>query len=148
MLFQHLAIPNNPLGVPVMGDGATVIGALLMEAMLTFSLTMTILILIIQGESLTDNTDQEVNRGERGELRKMRESRGYIRNMAPLAIGLIHVVLTILGIPVSGASMNPARSFGTAVISNIWTEHWLYWIGPFLGAGCAAAVYGMMAKKL
>ena len=148
MLFNHLAIPNNPLGVPVMGDGATVVGALLMETMLTFSLTMAILILLIRGESLTDHTEEEVNHGGDGGQRKMRESRGYIRNMAPLAIGLIHVTLSLLGIPVSGASMNPARSFGTAIMSNIWTEHWLYWVGPFLGSGCAALVYGLIAKKL
>ena len=77
-----------------------------------------------------------------------RETRGYIRDMAPLAIGLIHITLSILGMPVSGASMNPARSFGTAVMSNIWTEHWLYWVGPFLGAGCAAMLYKLIITKL
>lgn len=150
MMFDHLKIPQNPVGVPVPGDGVTVIGALLMETMLTFSLTMAILILMVRGEdTLVDDASSQQPLGDgRDELKKGRESRGYIRDMAPLAIGLIHITLSILGIPVSGASLNPARSFGGALMANIWTEHWLYWVGPFLGSGCAALVYNYILDKL
>ncbi len=44
-----------------------------------------------------------------------------------------------MGGPVTGASMNPARSFGPALASGIWTAHWLYWLAPLLGAALAAA---------
>jgi glycerol uptake facilitator-like aquaporin len=149
MLFDHLKVPNNPLGVPVPGDGATVVGALLMETMLTFALTMSILILLIHGENTNNDENSEEPVGDgRDELKKAREARGYIRDMAPLAIGLIHVTLSILGMPVSGASMNPARSFGTAIMANIWTEHWLYWVGPFLGSGCAAMLFRLIVTKI
>ncbi|KAL0356570.1 UNVERIFIED_CONTAM: Aquaporin PIP2-7 [Sesamum calycinum] len=46
-------------------------------------------------------------------------------------------------IPITGTGINPARSFGAAVIYNnkkAWDDHWIFWVGPFVGA-LAAAVY-------
>ncbi|KAL3889401.1 hypothetical protein ACJMK2_001745 [Sinanodonta woodiana] len=54
-------------------------------------------------------------------------------------IGLTVAVLHFAGIPFSGASMNPARSLASTVVSNSWNLHWVYWVGPILG-GCAAAL--------
>jgi len=57
------------------------------------------------------------------------------------AIGLT-VCANILAIgPLTGASMNPARSFAPALISGAWDAHWLYWIAPITGALLAAVVY-------
>lgn len=42
--------------------------------------------------------------------------------------------------PVSGGSMNPARSFGPALASMSWAGHWIYWAGPALGAAAAVMV--------
>ncbi|KAM9855551.1 aquaporin-4 [Aulostomus maculatus] len=51
-----------------------------------------------------------------------------------LAIGLAHTAGVLIGARFSGASMNPARSLGPAIITGFWENHWVYWIGPVLGS--------------
>ncbi|EDQ84827.1 uncharacterized protein MONBRDRAFT_29850 [Monosiga brevicollis MX1] len=65
--------------------------------------------------------------------------------LAPLLIGLTVVVDICIGAPLTGASMNPARSFGPALVMNTaWKHHIIYWFGPLLGAGFAAVWYRHM----
>lgn len=50
----------------------------------------------------------------------------------------------VVGGPVSGASMNPARSFGPALVGLDFSNHWLYWAAPLLGAAAGARLYRLI----
>ena len=60
---------------------------------------------------------------------------------APLTIGLTVAFCALVGGPLTGASMNPARSFGPALVGSLWNAHWLYWIAPVVGMVTAAQAY-------
>lgn len=64
-------------------------------------------------------------------------SSGGARNLAPFAIGLTIGVDILAAGPLTGASMNPARSFGPQLITGNWQDAWIYYVGPILG-GLAA----------
>ncbi len=60
---------------------------------------------------------------------------------AALAIGATVGLEALFAGPVSGASMNPARSLGPALVAGVWTSQWVYLIAPALGAVAAALLY-------
>ncbi|KAK9091404.1 hypothetical protein Sjap_024581 [Stephania japonica] len=70
--------------------------------------------------------------------------RGSMGTIAPLAIGFIVGANILAGGPFDGASMNPARAFGPALVGWRWKNQWVYWVGPLIGAGLAGLVYEFM----
>ena len=60
------------------------------------------------------------------------------RGFAALAVGLTVGICVLVAGPLTGASMNPARSFGPALLSGDWTHHWVYWVAPITGMRAAA----------
>jgi MIP family channel proteins len=63
---------------------------------------------------------------------------------AAIAIGgYVALAATFAG-PIAGASMNPARSFGPALVSNDWTSWWVFWAGPIAGALAGALIYQLI----
>jgi MIP family channel proteins len=63
---------------------------------------------------------------------------------AALAIGGTVGLDALFGGPITGASMNPARSFGPALASGTWTDFWIYVAGPLLGAALGALAYQLI----
>ncbi|MBW4618255.1 MAG: aquaporin [Cyanosarcina radialis HA8281-LM2] len=94
--------------------------SLVLETVLTF-----ILMLVILGSGL--------------------DRRAHI-GFAGLAIGLtVGLEAAFMG-PITGASMNPARSFGPAIVGRIWQHQWVYWAAPILGAQLAVMVYRQLSN--
>ncbi|HEU5233474.1 MAG TPA: aquaporin Z [Terriglobales bacterium] len=69
------------------------------------------------------------------------------QGLAPIAIGLGLTLIHLIGIPVTGVSVNPARSTGPALFVGGWAlaQLWMFWIVPILGAAIAGVAYGAFA---
>ncbi|MAS33109.1 MAG: aquaporin [Anaerolineaceae bacterium] len=65
---------------------------------------------------------------------------------AALAIGATVALDALWGGPVSGASMNPARSIGPALVAGIWTHQWVYILAPLIGAVLGGLAYQLIRK--
>jgi len=63
---------------------------------------------------------------------------------AAIAIGGTIGLDALFGGPVTGASMNPARSFGPALVSGEWRDFWVYVVGPVAGAAIGALAYQLI----
>ena len=72
---------------------------------------------------------------------------GIVHKRAPAGwhgfiVGGVITIIHLVGVPLTGASVNPARSFGPAVFSGMWEFHWLYWVAPIVGG----IIAGVLAK--
>ena len=61
--------------------------------------------------------------------------------MAPLVIGLTVMAIHFAAVPLTGASANPARTFGPALLSDAFDSFWVYIIGPAIGAALGGLLY-------
>lgn len=67
--------------------------------------------------------------------------KGALAGLGPTLVGFVVGANILAGGAYSAASMNPARSFGPALVTGNWTDHWVYWVGPLIGGGLAAYIY-------
>jgi MIP family channel proteins len=67
-----------------------------------------------------------------------------VPGFAGVAIGLAVAMGAMVGGPVTGGSMNPARSFGPSLATGQWPAHWLYWVAPCMGAVAGAVSYQLL----
>jgi len=67
--------------------------------------------------------------------------------LAPLAIGLALTLIHLISIPVTGTSVNPARSTGVAFFAADWAvgQLWLFWVAPIVGGALGAVLYRAIA---
>ncbi len=56
---------------------------------------------------------------------------------------IIYCAMVYVEAPLSGTSTNPARSFGPAVVSMVWTGYWLYWLAPITGMLLAVLLFNV-----
>jgi MIP family channel proteins len=116
-VFPEAAVAQANLGIPLPGGPwVTTSTLLLMEFVMTF-----LLMIAVFGAAI--------------------DTRGQAVKIGALAIGLTVTFDILAGGPVTGASMNPARSFGPALVQGFWQWHWAYWVAPIAGAVVAALVY-------
>ncbi len=64
-----------------------------------------------------------------------------------ISIGGMVFLLHIVGVPLTGASMNPARTFCPALASGFWEFHWVYWVGPIIGGIIAGLIMNYVFVK-
>jgi aquaporin Z len=69
------------------------------------------------------------------------DERGRAVKIGGFGVGLTLAFNILAAGAITGAAMNPARAFGPALVSGIWSFHVYYWIGPIIGAVLAALLY-------
>ena len=121
-LFLPDAVMQAQLGIPLPAAWASTSSVLVGEFIMTF-LLMTAII----GTAV--------------------DERGKAVKIGGFGIGLTVAFDILAGGAVTGASMNPARSFGPALVLGNWLLHWAYWVAPIAGACVAALLYDKVLLK-
>ena len=115
-IFPAEAVDAARLGIPLPADWVTAPVLLLTEGILTF-----LLMTAVFGTAV--------------------DERGQVVKIGGFAIGLTVAFDILVGGQVTGASMNPARSFGPALVHGDFSWHGYYWLAPIAGAVVAALLY-------
>ncbi len=115
-LLPSLAGEAVGYGVPRIAGEVDMNQAILIEAVLTFFLVSAVFGTAVSSEAPT--------------------------GIGGFAIGLVLLFDILVGGPLTGAAMNPARAFGPAAVANEWVGQAAYWVGPLLGGAAASLVWG------
>ena len=121
-IFPPEAVMQAQLGIPLPAAWASTSNVLVGEFVMTF-LLMTAII----GTAV--------------------DERGKAVKIGGFGIGLTVAFDILAGGAVTGASMNPARSFGPALVQGNWQWHWAYWVAPIAGACVASVLYEKVLLK-
>ncbi len=115
---------TSHLGTPFLSPGVSPATGILVEAVLTF-----FLVFVVYGTGI--------------------DPKGAFHAVGGLAIGFTVTLDILMGGPITGAAMNPARWFGTAVAAGFFDNWYVYWIGPLLGGVAAGLLYAyvLMDRK-
>ena len=111
---------GSGLGATVLAGSVSPTQGVVLEAVLTFFLVNTIYHTAVSGKA---------------------------GNQAPVAIGLTLAFCILMGGPLTGASLNPARTIGPAVASGNFADLWVYLVGPVIGGLAATLLYDRALKS-
>ena len=75
------------------------------------------------------------------------DAEGVFRQFGAAAVGLTVTAGVLLGQPFTGASLNPARTFGPALAAHHWINHGVYWVGPLFGGLLGAVVFDRLFAR-
>jgi len=114
VLLPETAWQPSAIGTPALGAGIAPIAGIAIEAILTV-----LLVLVIIGTTVD----------------------GRAPKIGGLAVGLAVAADVLMGGPLTGAAMNPARWFGPAVAAGAYANWYVWWIGPAIGSAVAALLY-------
>jgi aquaporin Z len=117
LLLPQNAVRNAMVGVPVIASSVSFGQAIGIELVLTFFLVSAVF-----GTAVSPDAPR----------------------VAGFGIGLVLLFDILVGGPLTGAAMNPARAFGPALVSGEWVGHLVYWIGPITGSILAALLWEFM----
>ena len=114
------AAQSVQLGLTLPGEGYSTAAAFAAEIVITFLLVFLILFCV---------NDQR------------------FASRTPYLAGSLVAILVFVEAPISGTSLNPARSFAPALLTEVFHHNWLYWIAPLAGALVAVKVFGWLFDK-
>ncbi len=122
-LFTPAVLHQVSYGTPQLGASVTLGTGIAIEAVLTFFLVSAVFGTCVNPEA---------------------------PKVGGFGIGLVLVFDILVGGPLTGAAMNPARAFGPALVANQWVAQGVYWVGPIVGGLVAALVweYGLLPKRV
>ncbi len=118
-IFADDAVEASKLGAPALADVVDPAAGLVVEMILTFFLVWVF-------------------------FATAADPRGTFKSVAGLAIGLTITFDILVGGPLTGAAMNPARAFGPQLVGNAWHDGWVWYLGPLFGGGAAALLYEVL----
>ncbi len=125
-LLHSLILPNAKsvwygLTFPTQAIGRSALMATLIEAVLTFFLVLVIFQVTVSGKAPP--------------------------GVSGLAVGMTLTASILIGGPLTGGALNPARALGPAIASGIVDTLWVYWVGPIIGALVASYAYAYLQRQ-
>jgi aquaporin TIP len=115
-IFPDQVVDSAKLGAPALNERIAVAPGFVLEVVMTFFLVWVV-------------------------FATAADPRGAFKSISGFAIGLTVGADILIGGPLTGAAMNPARAFGPQLVQWEWADGWLWYVAPLVGAGLAALAY-------
>ncbi|KAK4514978.1 aspartate transaminase aat1 [Mucor velutinosus] len=119
--FANFVTAHELQGVNLLNPGFNYAQGFFTECLLTCVLCLTVLFIIVDKHLLAD--------------------------FAPFVVGSAVFICHMIGAPVDGTSINPARSFAASIVTGKWANQWIFWFGPLIGGIFAVMIY-LLVKVL